>query len=100
MDEDFSITHIGSLNEDRNPYILWKVLAEMIRDNEDFSNNLKIQLIGPIDITVKEDLSNYGLMDNTVLIESLPHNQVIDYIIKSQILLLSSKRVFSQYISI
>tara|TARA_B100000902_G_scaffold72396_1_gene77709 strand:- start:24341 stop:25642 length:1302 start_codon:yes stop_codon:yes gene_type:complete len=93
LDEDFSITHIGSLNEDRNPYILWKVLAEMIRDNEDFSNNLKIQLIGPIDITVKEDLSNYGLMDNTVLIESLPHNQVIDYIIKSQILLLPLNNV-------
>ncbi len=81
LDEDFSITHIGSLNEDRNPYILWKVLAEMIRDNEDFSNNLKIQLIGPIDITVKEDLSNYGLMDNTVLIESLADHQGRTHII-------------------
>jgi len=88
LDEDFSLTHIGSLNEDRNPYILWKVLSEMIRDNVDFSKNLKIQLIGPIDITVKEALSNYGLLNNTVLFESLPHNQVIDYIIKSQILLL------------
>ena len=93
LDVKFSITHAGSLNKDRNPFILWKVLEELVKVNSDFASNLEIKLIGPIDITVKEALKKHNLMQYTRLIDSLPHKEVIPHLITSQVLLLPLNNV-------
>ena len=46
LDSKFSITHIGLMNADRNPKMLWKALAELSEENSDFKNDLEIKLIG------------------------------------------------------
>lgn len=93
LDVKFSITHAGSLNKDRNPFILWKVLEELVKVNSDFASKLEIKLIGPIDITVKEALKKHNLMQYTRLIDSLPHKEVIPHLITSQVLLLPLNNV-------
>ena len=93
LDVKFSITHTGSLNKDRNPFILWKVLEELVKVNSDFASKLEIKLIGPIDITVKEALKKHNLMQYTRLIDSLPHKEVIPHLITSQVLLLPLNNV-------
>ena len=88
LDKKFTITHVGSLNKDRNPFVLWKVLAEVIQENDDFSSDLGIKLIGPIDISVHDTLEREQLLNQTTLIESLPHKEVLSHLMKSQVLLL------------
>lgn len=86
-DKKFSIAHIGSLNKDRNPAILWEVLGELCTDTA-FKNDLEIKLVGKIDISCTKSLEDNKLTENVHKIPYLPHNEVIKEQQKSQILLL------------
>ncbi len=88
LDELFTISHIGSINASRNPAGLWKVLASMVKVNQAFAENLRIKLVGKVDIDVIRDIEANGLADNFVRIEYMPHREVMKEIQKSQLLLL------------
>lgn len=89
LDTKFSITHIGMMNEDRNPNLLWKALSELSQEIKGFSTDLEIQLIGKVDESVLSAIAENGLKTNTSLISYLPHEKVHDYQKKSQLLLLA-----------
>lgn len=93
LDKKFSITHIGLMNEDRNPNILWRALKEISTEVIGFSENLEIQLIGKVDGVVLEALNEYGLSDNLNQISYVPHSEVQLYQQKSQVLLLAVNKV-------
>ncbi|MEI8085377.1 MAG: glycosyltransferase [Paludibacter sp.] len=88
LDKKFSISHIGLLTPKQNPYILWKVLSEICYDNEEFRSNLEIQLVGNVDFSVLQSLSQFGLEKQLNKIAYLPHNEAIVKQQASQILLL------------
>ena len=88
LDEKFSITHVGLMNSDRNPTILWEVLDEISNQNIDFKNDLRIKLIGKIDDTVIQDIQVFN-HKNILRIPYLEHEEVRKYQASSQILLLS-----------
>ena len=87
-DRKFSIAHIGTLVKDRNPIVLWKVLKKLTDTRDDFRSQLEIKLVGKVDIFVKEQLENYGLINFVKKIEYLPHSEVIIEQQKSKVLLL------------
>jgi len=87
-DKKFSIAHIGTLVKDRNPIVLWKVLKKLTDTRDDFRSQLEIKLVGKVDIFVKEQLENYGLINFVKKIEYLPHSEVIIEQQKSKVLLL------------
>jgi len=92
LDEKFSITHVGLMNSDRNPTILWEVLNEISNTNLNFKNDLRIKLIGKIDDAVIQDLKVFD--HNTIeTIPYLDHKDVGKYQASSQILLLSINEV-------
>ena len=92
LDEKFSITHVGLMNSDRNPTILWKVLNEISNTNPNFKNDLRIKLIGKLDDAVIQDLKVFD--HNTIeTIPYLDHKDVGKYQASSQILLLSINEV-------
>ncbi|MBI9042712.1 glycosyltransferase [Lutibacter sp.] len=88
LDLKFSITHIGLMNADRNPTMLWKVLAEILSENKDFTLDFQLKLIGKVDASVKNDITKYGLDKNVVLVDYVSHNEVVEFQKKSQVLLL------------
>lgn len=88
LDNEFTISHIGSLNPARNPLILWKVLAEMVKNNPLFANALRIKLVGKVDIGVMKSIEDFGLTEYLTRIEYMPHRDVMHEIQKSQVLLL------------
>ena len=92
LDSNFSITHVGLMNADRNPTILWEVLYEIGSENIDFKNNLRIKLIGKIDDTVIQDIQVFN-PKNIVRIPYLDHEEVRKYQASSQVLLLSINHV-------
>ncbi|MBS9767262.1 MAG: glycosyltransferase family 4 protein [Flavobacteriaceae bacterium] len=88
LDKKFTLTHIGLMNADRNPSILWESIAEICKKNKDFKQDFLLQLIGNIDDSVLKNIEKYQLNDNVKIINYIPHSEVIDYQKKSQLLLL------------
>lgn len=93
LDEKFSITHIGMMNADRNPNILWKVLSELKEEVEGFAKDIEIQLIGKLAEEVLADLAHFDLFSLVKQIPYLPHQEVQEYQRKSQVLLLAVNKV-------
>lgn len=92
LDQKFSITHVGLMNSDRNPTILWEVLNEISNTNPDFKNDLRIKLIGEIDDAVIQDLKVF-VHEIIERIPYLDHKDVSKYQASSQVLLLSINKV-------
>ncbi|UMB61657.1 glycosyl transferase family 1 [Lutibacter sp. A80] len=88
LDSKFTITHIGLMNADRNPKMLWDVLAEIISENTDFKNDFILKLIGKVDPSVVEVIANKKLQNNIEIVSYVSHNKVLEYQKKSQVLLL------------
>ena len=88
LDDKFTISHIGTLNAARNPKTLWKALSALIQENDKFKKDLIIQLVGKVDFSVLEDIQHYGLTENLVKIDYIPHQQAVEKQKSSQLLLL------------
>lgn len=88
MDHKFTIVHAGVLNKARDPKKLWQVLAELIKENKDFDRNMELLLLGNIDYSIIENLSGYNLDKHYQKINFMPHDQIIHYLRKAQVLLL------------
>ncbi len=87
-DTAFSLSHIGSLLEKRNPLILWKVLGNLKKEDKDFGKALKIKLAGRVSETVIESIKSYGLEENLELLGYVSHEEALQLQRKAQVLLL------------
>nr|WP_299485133.1 glycosyl transferase family 1 [uncultured Allomuricauda sp.] len=88
LDDDFTISHIGSLLTGRNPAILWETLKELCVENDSFGDSLKIQLAGVVGEEVLDSIEAYGLGKHVANLGYLSHEEVFDIQQKSQLLLL------------
>ncbi|WP_196890153.1 glycosyltransferase [Aureivirga sp. CE67] len=93
LDSKFLITHIGLMNADRNHEIFWKSLQELCHEVSGFKEDLNLKLIGKLDVSVLDAIKKYDLENNVEIIDYLPHDEVIAYQRKSQVLLLSVNNV-------
>ncbi len=87
-DEAFTICHIGSMNKDRNPRILWEVISQVKKENTVFAEKLKIKLIGQVDFAILEAIEQYGLSDHLERLDFMPHADVVEHMKRAQLLLL------------
>ena len=87
IDKSFSICHVGSMNKDRNPIVLWEALKTMCEDSS-FAEKLTIKLIGQIDNSIIQSLDDYNLSPYLNHIPQLPHHEAIKEMRASQLLLL------------
>lgn len=95
LDSKFTVTHIGLMNADRNPKMLWEVLLEIISENKEFSADLELKLIGKADASIIEDISTFRLSKNVQVIDYVTHDKVVEFQKKSQVLLLIVNNVSS-----
>ncbi|MBT8317522.1 MAG: glycosyltransferase family 4 protein [Lutibacter sp.] len=95
LDTKFTLTHIGLMNSDRNPKMLWEVLAEIISENKSFANDFELKLIGNVADSVIADISKFDLIKSVTLINYVAHNKVVEFQKKAQVLLLLVNNVVS-----
>lgn len=88
LDSKFSIAHIGSLLSERNPKILWKVLGELIKENESFSNNFVLKFVGAVSEDLLKELKRYGVENHYENVGYVSHKEAIEFQRQSQVLLL------------
>ncbi len=86
---NFSITHAGVMNDDRDPVLLWEALRDLVMEVEGFDRDLRIRLIGKVDYTVNESLQKYGLNKYVERIPYLEHPDAVREMAQSAVLLLS-----------
>ncbi len=84
----FLLHHIGALNKDRNPHVLWKVLGDICKANAEFKKELKLKFTGKTDIDVFESLKKNGILENSEKTGYMAHSEVVKLLVKSPILLL------------
>lgn len=84
----FLLHHIGALNKDRNPHILWKVLGEICKENSEFKTDLKLKFTGKTDAAVFESLKQHDIFENAEKTDYMAHSEVVKLIVKSPVLLL------------
>jgi hypothetical protein len=95
-DENFTILHTGSLNADRNPIVFWEFLSQEISHNEFLKNNLKIQLVGAVDISVIQSIKEFGLSSYLDQRPFIPHQDVIELMSSCSLLLMPLNNVKNQ----
>jgi glycosyltransferase involved in cell wall biosynthesis len=85
----FSITHIGSINPDRNPPALWHALEELLHEDIPFRNAFRLNIIGPIDRSVSALLETHPLISARMQVTDwIEHHEAIRVMRKAQVLLL------------
>ena len=93
LDIKFSIVHIGMMNADRNPRILWKVLSDLIKENQDFAEDLQLKFVGKLAHEVFESIDKNKLTSVIEYITYLSHKEVVIFQQSAQILLLAVNKV-------
>ena len=88
LDENFSLAHIGSLLSKRNPEILWKVLQDLVNENEDFAKYFQLKLVGAVSDNVLKSIDLHGLTNYVNNLGYVSHSESVMFQKKSQILLL------------
>ena len=88
LDSKFTVSHIGSLLEGRNPAVLWTVFSNLIKESDAFASAFQLNLIGSVSTEVMDAVRIYGLENYINTIGYIPHNEVLEYQKKTQLLLL------------
>ncbi len=93
LDTEFSILHIGLLNADRNPKILWELLLDFKKEKHPILNHLKVRLVGKVDPSIVAYIEEHGLQSNLEVIPYKPHKEILELQQRAQCLLLSVNNV-------
>ncbi|MFK7758054.1 MAG: glycosyltransferase family 4 protein [Flavobacteriales bacterium] len=88
LDSKFTIAHLGSFSPTRNVPMLWKVLGELVKENEEFRAALQIKVAGQVDGSVRADIESNGLTEFLNDVGYISHGEVVQFMSSSQILLL------------
>lgn len=88
LSENFTISHIGSLLNERNPKVLWGVLSELIEENPVFKDFFELKLIGKVSESVLESAHESGLKKFVSVVGYLDHKDAVESQRSSQLLLL------------
>jgi len=87
-DLKFTISHIGSLLSERNPFQLWEALSELVKENSAFSEAFQLQLIGVVSDDILLTLQQYELANHIKTLGYMSHEDAIKAQMSSRVLLL------------
>ncbi len=93
LDKKFSITHVGMMNADRDPVVLWKVLSMLKEEIPGFEADLLIKLIGKVAQEVRKNIYTYNLSESLIFIDYLRHQEVLRHQSSAEVLLLAVNKV-------
>ena len=88
LDKDFTIVHIGSMNKDRNPHSFWIAVQRAFEKEPLLKEKLKINLVGPVDFSVRTSVKEAGLEAYTNFVEYVPHTEAVQFQQRAQVVLL------------
>lgn len=88
LDEEFTVSHIGSLLSGRNPEKLWNVLYDLTQENPEFAKVFRLRLVGAVSGDVLSSIKQAGLSPFLENKGYVSHKEAIEIQTRSQVLLL------------
>lgn len=86
----FTLSYVGVLEQLRNPEILWKVLDEIITENEGFANDFELKFAGRIDDKILDYLNSLKLKNSIKNLGYLSHDKALQEMANSELLLITN----------
>ena len=86
----FTLSYIGVLEQLRNPEVLWKVLNELIAENEDFKNDFQLKFVGRIDDKILNEIEQISLKNSVNNLGYLSHSEANVEMANSDLLLITN----------
>ena len=86
----FTLSYIGVLEQLRNPEVLWKVLNDLMKENEDFRKNFILKFVGRIDDRILDEITNSELNDSVKNLGYLSHSEANLEMQNSDLLLITN----------
>jgi len=88
----FTISHIGSIPPSRNPEVLWNAISELKDEEPELTQELKVRLVGSVDISVFNSVREKKIEDCVDKIDYIPHDEVILEQYRASVLLMIVNR--------
>ncbi|MEC3907995.1 glycosyltransferase [Tamlana sp. 2201CG12-4] len=88
LDKKFTLSHIGSLLSERNPEVLWRVLNDLVNENDSFKNDFQLCFVGAVSENVLGSLRKNDLIDYINNVGYVSHKEAIKHQKSTQVLLL------------
>ena len=89
LNDKFTIAHIGTFMENRNPLVLWTILAELVDEHADFASDFCLVLVGNTDTQIIKTIERHQLKDFLIYHQAVAHSEAVRFQKSSQVLLLS-----------
>ena len=86
----FTLRYIGVLEQLRNPEVLWRVLNDLMKENEDFRKNFILKFVGRIDDRILDEITNSELNDSVKNLGYLSHSEANLEMQNSDLLLITN----------
>jgi len=90
--DSFQLIHTGIFVDNGNPHHLWEVLGEKAAAEPQFKADLQIRLMGQVDDSILQGISQAGLESNLHNMGYRPHNEVVQWQQQAQVLLLPLRK--------
>jgi glycosyltransferase involved in cell wall biosynthesis len=91
--EHFVISHFGSINKTRNPEGIWRALIKINSEHPEIGKQIQVKLYGKVDFQVGQGIASLIDSGQVVIIDYLPHDQMIDELLYADLLLLMINRI-------
>ncbi len=86
----FTLSYIGVLEQLRNPENLWKVLDELVRENDAFAQHFRLKFVGRIDDKILNSIQNTSLKNHILNLGYLSHGKAVEEMQNSEMLLITN----------
>lgn len=88
LDEKFTITYIGTMNNARDPKVLWKALKALKEENHPLINDVEVKLVGKPEASVQQSVQELGIEALVNYVGYVKHAEALRIQNQSQVLLL------------
>ncbi|MBL7800071.1 MAG: glycosyltransferase family 4 protein [Chitinophagales bacterium] len=88
LDEKFTITYIGTMNNARDPKVLWKALKALKEENHPLINDVEVKLVGKPEASVQQSVQELGIEALVNYVGYVKHAEALRMQNQSQVLLL------------
>ena len=85
--EKFTISYTGNFKSNQNVFVFWQALSDLCDQDREFSNSLKIELTGNIDLSVLHSIHDYGLGKHLVKNGFMNHKEAVKKMMNTELLL-------------
>lgn len=90
LSTQFTLSYIGVLEQLRNPEVLWEVLNDLIKENDDFRKDFVLKFVGRIDDKILEKIENSEMKNSVKNLGYLSHSEANLEMQNSDLLLITN----------